>query len=80
MATTHKVRETVGTDNGEGRRVPERTRLLACLRLLREVVNPELPIQQLTLLLEVADQPGITYQELEKQLGIPHGSVSREEV
>lgn len=54
-----------------------RDKLLQVICYLRDNVHPEFPAQQLALLFEVASNPGVTYQDLEKSLGMPHGSVSR---
>lgn len=52
-------------------------RLLKILELVRNKVHRELPIQQLLLLLTVAERPGITMPELMAVLDMPQGTVSR---
>lgn len=52
-------------------------RLLDVLQLLRRRLSKELPIQQVVLLLTVAEAPGITMRELMQELDMPQGTVSR---
>lgn len=51
--------------------------LLKVLELVRSRVHRELPLQQLQMLLTVAERPGITMPELMAALDMPQGTVSR---
>lgn len=53
------------------------TNLLKVLELVRGRVHRELPLQQLQMLLTVAERPGITMPELMATLDMPQGTVSR---
>lgn len=51
--------------------------LLKSMELLRKRVYAELPIQQISILLLVADNPGITLPEIAKKLSMEQASTSR---
>lgn len=51
--------------------------LLQVVDLVRQMLNRNIPMQQLALFLRVAENPGISMTELSEQLGMPQGSVSR---
>ena len=52
-------------------------RLKKGLKLVRDELYRDLPIQYLLMFLVVADNPGITMTELSDELEIPQGTVSR---
>ncbi|RME39344.1 MAG: MarR family transcriptional regulator [Deltaproteobacteria bacterium] len=52
-------------------------RMFAALELVRRRLNKAIPTQQLSLLLAVAENPGITMPELCRLLDMPQGTVSR---
>jgi len=55
----------------------ELSRILKAVEMLRKRVHKEMPSQHLSLLLTVADHPGITMPELGRLLDMPQGTVSR---
>jgi DNA-binding MarR family transcriptional regulator len=55
----------------------ETGRLMDALQFLRNRLNRDLPIQQVLLLLSVAERPGTTMPELMRLLDMPQGTVSR---
>ena len=52
-------------------------KLAAMIRYVRKELSPEMPIQQLAILLEIHKKEGITMYELGMELGITPGSMSR---
>lgn len=59
------------------RNVTSCKKMLEVVKFIRETVCRELPIQQLHILLVVANQEGITSTELCKELDMQSGSLSR---
>lgn len=57
--------------------MPELSRFLQAVELLRSRVDREMPSQHIALLLTVAENPGITMPGLVRTLGMPQGTVSR---
>jgi len=55
----------------------ELTRVLKAVEMLRKRVHKAMPTQHLSLLLTVADNPGVTMPELGQLLDMPQGTVSR---
>jgi DNA-binding MarR family transcriptional regulator len=53
------------------------TKLMAVVRLVRDQIFTELPLQQLYMLLLVIENPGINQQDFMDLLGVPAGTVSR---
>jgi DNA-binding MarR family transcriptional regulator len=55
----------------------EITQLTRAMEILRKKVYAELPIQQIVLLLQVAENEGITMPELAAKCDMPQGTTSR---
>ena len=55
----------------------EITKLIRAMEIVRKDIYAELPVQQLHILLTVADSPGITLPEISAKLGMNQGSTSR---
>jgi len=52
-------------------------KLADIIRYVRKELNPEMPIQQMAILLEIQKKEGITMYDLGRELGITPGSMSR---